>query len=211
MPSDLDPFSAGEFDPWAATYDSDVASHAPFPFDGYEKVLETVVGLAAPAPGISVLDLGTGTGNLALLFARHGCELWCTDFSQAMLAKARDKLPQGNFVLHDLRATLPPELDRRFDRIVSAYVFHHFELGKKIELCRDLAIGHLAQGGKLIIADLSFRDQEAMDTFARSLGELWEQEPYWLADESVQALSRAGLTVAYVQVSACVGVYTLAA
>jgi ubiquinone/menaquinone biosynthesis C-methylase UbiE len=158
---------------------------------------------------MSVLDVGTGTGNLALPFARRGCELWCTDFSEAMLARAREKLPDVHFVRHDLRAALPAELDRRFDRIVSAYVFHHFELDKKVELCRNLAADHLALGGKLIIADLSFRDQTAMEAFARSVGELWEQEPYWLADESVQALSRAGLAVAYAQVSACAGVYTI--
>jgi putative AdoMet-dependent methyltransferase len=171
-------------------------------------MLETAVRLAAPGPGMSVLDLGTGTANLALLLARQGCELWCTDFSEAMLAKAQEKLPQAHFVLHDLRETLPGGLDRRFDRIVSAYVFHHFELGKKTELCRDLAAAHLAQGGKLIIADLSFRDQEAMNRFARSIGDLWEQEPYWLADQAMSALRAAGLRPKYEQVSACAGVYT---
>jgi hypothetical protein len=107
---DNDPFSSSEFDPWASTYDKDVSAQSQFPFDGYDQVLETVVRLAAPTAGMSVLDIGTGTGNLALRFARRGCELWCADFSEAMLSKAREKIPRGHFVLHDLRGAMPAEL-----------------------------------------------------------------------------------------------------
>ena len=203
--SDL--FSPGEFDPWADTYDQDVVTQNKFPFDGYEKALESVVKLAAPERGMSVLDLGTGTGNLALRFARLGCELWCTDFSEAMLVKAREKLQKAHFMLHDLRAEWPAELERRFDRIVSAYVFHHFDLQEKVKLCKNLVTQHLNLGGRLVIADLSFKNQKEMEVFAQSVGDLWEAEPYWLAEESVPALENAGLKVKYLQISTSVGVY----
>lgn len=204
-----DPYSPDEFDPWAETYDHDVATQKQFPFAGYGQALEQVVRLAAPRAGMSVLDLGTGTGNLALLFAQQDCELWCTDFSQAMLAKARLKLPAAHFVQHDVRAAWPAGLERRFDRIVSAYVFHHFELQKKVELCRELCGHRLLPGGKLVIADLSFPSRRLMEMFAQSVGELWEQEPFWLTDEALAALAGEGLKTAYVQVSACAGVYSL--
>jgi putative AdoMet-dependent methyltransferase len=207
--TDNDPFSSSEFNPWAETYDHDITTLNRFPFDGYERVLETVVKLAAAERGMTVLDLGTGTGNLALLFLQRGCELWCTDFSEAMLAKAREKLPQVHFRLHDLRAAWPAELERRFDRIVSAYVFHHFDLKEKVRFCRELVTQRLAPDGKLVIADLSFQNQIDMDAFARSVGSLWETEPYWLADESLPALKSAGLKVEYVQVSGCAGVYCM--
>jgi putative AdoMet-dependent methyltransferase len=124
-----------------------------------------------------------------------------------MLDKAREKLPFATLVRHDLRADWPHEIDRRFDRIVSAYVFHHFELEKKLSLCRELVDQHLLPGGKLVLADLSFAEAPAMAAFARTAGELWEVEPYWLANESVEALKRAGLNVQYVSVSSCAGVY----
>ncbi len=202
-----DEFAPDAFDAWADSYDQDVASQGVFPFAGYQQVLDTVVARTGAQPGMSVLDLGTGTANLALRFAGLGCELWCTDFSEPMLAKARLKLPQAHFLRHDLRDAWPMELDRRFDRIVSAYVFHHFELGEKVALCRHLVERRLTPGGRLLIADISFPDAQAMGSFARSVGDRWEQEPYWLADESLQALHEAGLRADYTQVSPCAGVY----
>ncbi len=128
-----------------------------------------------------------------------------------MLEKAREKLPEAHFVLHDLRAAWPAELDRRFDRIVSAYVFHHFDLDEEGRtVARTWRRRHLAPGGRLVIADLSFPDgpRNAERLLAR-WATLWEQEPYWLADESMPALWAAGLKAAYVQVSGCAGVYTI--
>ncbi len=204
-----DPFSPEEFDPWAESYDQDTASQNTFPFAGYERVLDTVVKLAQAEAGMAVLDIGTGTGNLAGRFAERGCELWCSDFSEKMLAKAREKLPRAHFALHDLRQPWPAELDRRFDRIASAYVFHHFDTGEKVKLCRELVAEHLVSGGRLVIGDLSFANEMAMRAFARSIGELWEEELYWLADECVPALEAAGLQASYTQVSACAGVYSI--
>lgn len=204
-----DLFPPSDFDPWAKTYDDDVRQQSVFPFDGYARVLETVVNLAEPRGGMSVLDLGTGTGNLAVMFAERGCDLWCTDFSEAMLAKAREKVPQAHFILADLRTDWSPELDRRFDRIVSAYVFHHLELDEKVRVCRELVTQRLDPNGALIIGDLSFPNKAEMDRFAKSVGDLWDEEFYWLADESIPALEAAGLTVSYQQISACAGVYRL--
>ena len=62
-----DPFSSNHFDSWAKSYDRDVREQTRFPFNGYERVLETILKLAEPQAGQAVLDLGTGTGNLAIL------------------------------------------------------------------------------------------------------------------------------------------------
>jgi putative AdoMet-dependent methyltransferase len=206
--SPRDPFPASDFDPWAESYDRDVVTYSDFPFAGYERMLEIVVTLSDACAGMEVLDLGTGTGNLASRFAEKGCSLWCTDFSEPMLAKARLKLPQAHFVLHDLRADWPVELDRRFDRIVSGYVFHHFDLDNKVSLCRELVTLRLTPQGRLVIADLSFPSQTALDEFIKGFDD-WEDEFYWLADESARALTNAGLNVTYDQVSPCAGVYLI--
>ena len=121
-----DPFPASDFDDWATQYDEAVSDQG-FPFTGYQRLLAETVRLTGVKAGMTVLDLGAGTGNLAEKFSALGCELWCTDFSSQMLACARLKIPAAHFFLHDLRQSFPPALLRRFDRVVSAYVFHHFD------------------------------------------------------------------------------------
>ena len=210
MTESPDLFPASEFDDWAESYDVSVANNQ-FPFYGYRVVLEQAVALAEAEAGMSVLDLGCGTGNLAARFARLGCEVWGTDFSAPMLDKARQKLPQAHFYLHDLRGEWPFELPRRFDRIVSAYVFHHFELEDKVRIVRGLVGEHLAPGGRLVIADIAFPDLAAQAELKKQLGDDWEEEYYWIAGEAISAFEQVGLKVKYMQVSACAGVFTFQA
>jgi len=202
-----DNFTHEEFDDWAGSYDASV-SNDQFPFHGYQQVLKEVAALAELRPGMSVLDLGAGTGNLAAGFASMGCELWCSDFSAPMLEQARQKLPRAHFLQHDLRTELPDEWKRPFDRIVSAYVFHHFELDEKIRILRGL-LPRLAPGGRLIIGDIAFRDQAALDQVKAEAGPGWEDEFYWLVDQSLPALNKAGLQAGYWQISSCAGVFVL--
>jgi putative AdoMet-dependent methyltransferase len=200
-------FPREEFDDWAGTYDSSVTIDR-FPFLGYQDVLAKVVEMAEPQAGMTVLDLGSGTGNLAERFSRLGCELWCTDFSSAMLAKARQKLPRAHFLLHDLRLALPVGWKRPFDRIVTAYVFHHFELGEKIRILHDLIL-HLAPGGRMLIGDIAFQDQAALEKIRLEAGADWEDEAYWLADAAIPAFQRMGMLAGYWQVSPCAGVFMI--
>ena len=48
-----------------------------------------------------------------------------------------------------------------------------------------------------------------MASFAGSVGDLWEQEDYWLADEALAALEAPDINASYEQVSPCAGVYAL--
>ena len=197
-----------EFDDWAETYDQSVSDWRTFPFTGYGDLMNAVVSQAQVRPGMSVLDLGTGTGNLALPFAQAGCSLWCTDFSEPMLAKTRQKIPTAHFILHDLRTDLPPELEHPFDCIVSAYVFHHFDLEEKVRILR-LLLPRLATGGRMLIGDIAFRNRVALEKVKAEVGQDWEDEFYWLVDDAMPALRKAGIQMKYRQISSCAGVFVL--
>ena len=110
----INPFPVEDFNDWASTYDNTVVVDR-FPFIGYTNVLTKILTLTHPHSGTSVLDLGTGTGNLAELFHQAGCKIWCIDFSGAMLAKAHQKIPSAPFFLHDLHDPLPIGLEGRPD------------------------------------------------------------------------------------------------
>jgi len=200
-------FPASAFDFWATNYDKSVQEDTTFPFIGYNLVLKEIVSLSEVSSGQAVLDLGTGTGNLAVLFATLGCQLTCTDFSDAMLARAREKLPEAEQYLHDLRVPLP-FINRQFDAIVSAYVFHHFPPAQKVEICQRIIQEALAPGGSLIIGDISFPSLADLEAFKQIIPD-WDDEFYWLADEALSALQEIGLKARYSQVSSCAGVYKI--
>jgi putative AdoMet-dependent methyltransferase len=195
------------FNGWAQHYDRSIHADGNFPFDGYERVLDAVVRTARAQPGMTILDLGIGTGNLAARFVRLGCDVWGIDFSSEMLAKVRKKLSQVVLVQADLLNGWPAELDRRFDRIVSGYVLHEFDLSTKVRLLQRLTQRHLAGRGSIVIGDIAFPTSQARERAHRKWLDLWdEEEHYWVADEAVGACKSVGLQVTYKQISSCGGV-----
>lgn len=208
MAVEVDQFPASDFDGWAGSYDRCVLDEAHFPFIGYQLALDTVVRLAEPQPGMRVLDIGTGTGNLAVLFAVRGCNIWGTDFSPAMLEAARCKFPQAQFLLADVRRGWPAGLPPVFDRIVSSYTFHHFELAEKTRILAELS-EHLASQGRFVIADIAFPNHASQENARRMVGDAWDDEFYWLADETILALSKAGFKADFTPVSYCAGVFVM--
>jgi cyclopropane fatty-acyl-phospholipid synthase-like methyltransferase len=197
------------FDRWSETYDRGVLDESGV-HEGYGDVLETVVHAAQVRPGMRVLDLGIGTGNLAGRFIALGCAVWGVDFSPAMLARARAKLPKVRLVEADLREGWPPPgapsaLDGPFDRIVSTYVLHEFSLEHKLALLRQLLDGWLLPEGRIVIGDIAFESAQARTAAG---ADHWdEEEHYWAADETRAACTPTGLRFAYTQVSRCGGVY----
>ena len=196
------------FDRWAETYDRSVTRDS-FPLAGYDEVLDAIVRQAMIEPVHRVLDVGVGTANLAVRIAASRCELWGVDFSDEMLKRACTKLPTTHFVKVDLLDGWPEGLPDRFDRIVSAYVFHEFSDSVKLRLIEDLA-EHLADDGRIVIGDVAFPDVKARDECHRTWRAAWdEDEHYWAAESMKSALAKRGFAVAYEQVSFCGGVFSL--
>lgn len=111
------PVQAG-YDRWAAVYDHDAN-----PMQALEEPL--VSEAIGAVDGLQVLDLGCGTGRHALRMAAAGAEVTALDFSEAMLASAKQKPNAGRirFVTHDLRQPLP--FDDEFDLVVCGLFLEH--------------------------------------------------------------------------------------
>ena len=88
-----------------------------------EPAAERIVELAAPAPGERVLDLGTGTGNAALLAARRGAHATGVDSAARLLEVARARAVaerlDAEFVLGDLLE--PPVPNGSFEIALSVF------------------------------------------------------------------------------------------
>ena len=203
------------FDEWAARFDTQVqrtgkdespAARCPFPFDGYDEVLAAVIDAADLSGDLEVLDLGIGTGNLTRLGLDRAprSQWWGIDFSEKMLEEAREKVPEATLVAGDLRFEWPEEIVRKYDRILSTYVFHEFPPHRKIQMANRLFDDHLRPGGFLVIGDIGFPTTEIHDHAHELWKRAWDEgEHYWQADVAEPAFREAGFTLRFQQVSSC--------
>jgi hypothetical protein len=100
------------------------------------------------------------------------------------------------------------ELELPFDRVVSAYVLHEFDLATKVTLLWRVASQCLTVNGNILVADIAFPTAVTRSAASQRWADKWdEDEYYWAADEAISACERAGLQATYKQVSSCGGVF----
>ena len=157
------------------------------------RVLANFVGRIA---GRTILDVGTGTGRAAVLFARGGAKVTGVDASEEMLAVARkragDQSLSIRFATGDAHAL---EFgDRAFDVVVSLRVIMHSPRWRSVvsELCRV--------ADRLVILDYpSARSlasvQSAFRRMTHAVGVRTEPYRVFSDREVADALTRAGFRI----------------
>jgi SAM-dependent methyltransferase len=104
---------------------------------GQADVLSRFIG---PPAGRRLLDVGTGTGRAALLFARQGAIVTGVDASSEMLAVARQRATDEGLAIafQEADAHALPFPDRSFDVVMSLRVLMHTPSWRTClaELCR---------------------------------------------------------------------------
>lgn len=195
--------SSADFDHWSSTYDRDVQEDGEFPFDGYDRVLDQIVTLSDVRPGLAILELGVGTGNLTQRLDALGAAVWGLDFSADMLRRAGVKVPRAQLARVDLLEPFPAAFQRRFDVAVSSYVFHEFTAEGKRALLERLFATHLAPDGRVVIGDVGFASSDALDRVRLSAGARWDDEYFWLQSEAAAIAASLGLMMRFKVVSSC--------
>lgn len=178
--------TAGHVLHWARRYDL-LAGIIPFGRAIREKLLE----LAAPAPGEHVLDVGCGTGTLALaLKARGAGEVHGIDASPEMIEVAKAKAAKARLAV-DLQVALIEALpfpDASFDLVTSSLMLHH--------LPGDLKRKGLAQvrrvlkpGGRFMALDFAMRSHSRLGHLLAIFGHAHGES---MVDELIPMLKEAG-------------------
>jgi len=115
------------------------------------------VGRAAVRPGMRVLDIAGGTGDLAREFARKAGatgEVWLTDINPAMLARGRDRMIDAGLQIPVTQcdAEQLPFPDRHFDLVTVAF-------GLRNMTHKDRALAEMVRvlrpGGRVLVLEFS--------------------------------------------------------
>lgn len=166
------------FNEWAKTYDKDVERASQtndWMFRDYDRILGKVVNYCELDIHrySAVLDIGTGTGNLAQRFLMRGLQVIGIEPSEEMRKICQQKYPEIKVIAGDfLNIPLPV---RSVDLIVSAYAFHHLTPTQKEESILDMK-KVLKPKGRIVIADLMFQNTSQEQRIKQALSESGRDE-----------------------------------
>ncbi|MBS1844138.1 MAG: class I SAM-dependent methyltransferase [Actinobacteria bacterium] len=125
---------------------------------GFQDLRDRIVAKAAPGADDCALDVGCGTGLLALAMAPRCASVWAIDNAPAMVDHLRWMLAgQAVANVYPLIASASslPQMDSSVDVVVSNYCFHHLdERGKRDALAEAMRV--LRPGGRLVFGDMMF-------------------------------------------------------
>jgi ubiquinone/menaquinone biosynthesis C-methylase UbiE len=121
MTQSSQPDIAAAYNDWAETYDTDLNRTR-------DLAAEALRQANLDLTGRKVVEVGCGTGRNTAWLAEHAAEIVALDFSDEMLARARDRVndPRVRFVQHDARAKWPLA-DSWADVVVAMLILEHIE------------------------------------------------------------------------------------
>ncbi|MGR9047344.1 MerR family transcriptional regulator [Halobacillus faecis] len=163
------------FDDQAEDYDDNIKTTG-YRFnvhEHYEEALAKVHAWVGASPGERGVDIGAGTGNLTGLFLRQENSMIAVDQSKEMLKVCAKKHPQTDTRLGHFLSL--PLNDKETDFVVSSYALHHLtDEDKELALAEMDRI--LADKGRVVIADLMFRDDSQRKNVLKSYQESGNEE-----------------------------------
>lgn len=155
---------------------------------------EKALGLASLKPGESVLDIGCGTGTLAIAAKRRvgsAGRVYGLDASPEMIARASKKAKKAGVEILFKNGIVEalPFPDGQFDVVMSTVMLHH--LGRKArQQCAQEVRRVLKPGGRVLAVDFA-RPAEGK----RGLLDHFHHHGYLNLQDLVVLLTQAGLNI----------------
>ncbi|MDS0477520.1 class I SAM-dependent methyltransferase [Natrinema sp. 1APR25-10V2] len=139
----------------AARFDEKAGEYDDSKTDEYRACASLVVEHAAPEADDVVLDLGTGTGAIALALAPDAAQVVGRDISEGMLAEAERKATEAGLTnLEFGEGTFrEPEYDGPVDVVTSNFALHHLSDAEKREAIAVIAD---LEPRKFVLGDVMF-------------------------------------------------------
>jgi ubiquinone/menaquinone biosynthesis C-methylase UbiE len=145
---------------------------------GFDTIRDRLLAIADPGSADACVDLGAGTGFVALALAPLVESVLAVDISPVMVESLAERAAQagmGNVrtEVRDLRSFRLP--DASVDLIVSSYTLHHLRDKDKRALVAEAA-RWLRPGGRIVVADMMFgrgttrHDREILRDKVKALG-----------------------------------------
>ena len=194
-------------------YDRLTAAEVGLYYERYHDLLDLVVVRCQVRAGDRVLDIGTGTGELARRFAQHrGCQVVGLDPSEAMIeaarrkASARYKTTAGQWGEVSFQVAGAPFLeipypDGAFDAVASTQAFHHLHERHKAAAVREMArvlrppeAAEGRGGGRLAIGDPMFENRGALEAALARWPDDLEDEYFAYLETLEEMFGDAGLS-----------------
>lgn len=121
-------------------------------FDSMNKGLKLVgIRMFRPSKGMSILDVGCGTGSHLELYQRYKCNLYGLDLSPSMLEIARERL-NGSAQLDLGDASDMPYEDGKFDLVISMLSLHEMFPETRSAVLNEIK-RVLKEDGRLLLID----------------------------------------------------------
>ena len=121
---------------------------------GFHRAYRTLIDQAELTAGLSVLEVGCGTGNLITRAARPGVTAVGCDPDPRAVARAERKARKLSGVTIDRGYVQDlPYADGRFDRVLSSMMWHHLDEPVKEQAAAEI-FRVLRPGGSLHLVDI---------------------------------------------------------